>query len=336
MVNQISVPTANWNEAVCRRLIGEKMSDINDGVTSQPVEGNAEGTAPQVTDPTPQGTEQPQETGVTSVESNAQPTSSAATERPKVSEFYRERNRLRRLEAQIREFQSSNAELKKQLEKMTINPSVEKAEQSLTPEQLDQEYWKNPLQFQLNREKKLRDELEKKIDALTGNIQNEIPKYLEQTASKREFERQNQEALDILFPKSNSNKNLSDEERIASDPEKLKLVGEIIEEWDLKEMLQKSPLKAAKMINHFIEQKTKKPLNPASPKKSQLSTTTSGGVFNPSSKRSIDELKAEINKLHNDFTNNPSLRFDEKYQQRRKQVQEELNKLVKELSAAGA
>lgn len=300
--------------------------------TAQPDAGSTEGTVSPETSSVSQETSQPQNSGTTTVDSSSQQASSASVERPKVSDFYNQRNRLKRIESQLKDFQSTAqqiSELKDAIQKLSSS-SAPKSNNTIDESKLQDLYWADPVKFQIEREKMLRSEMEKKVQEHLGMIENEIPKYLEKTEKQKEFTRQNQEALDILFPKNDSNKHLSDDDRIQADPQRLQIVGDIIKEWDLQEMVKTNPLKAAKLIDKFVKDKMAPTVSQAVPKKSHLSTTVSGGIQNPSSKKTLDTIQQEIRKLHEDLSKNPELRNDDKFQNRKNQLNQELTRIVKE------
>lgn len=300
--------------------------------TAQPDTSSTEGTVSSGADSVSKETSQSQNSGTASVESGLSSAPSGSAERPKVSDFYNQRNRLKRIESQLKDFQSTAQkinELQEAISKLS-SPSVPAPSNTLDEKQLQDLYWADPVKFQIEREKKIREEMEKKVQERLGMIENEIPKYLEKTEKQKEYHRQNQEAMNILFPINDSNKHLSDEDRIASDPKRLTLVTEVIKEWDLEDMVKQNPLKAAKLIDKFVKEKSATVVNPAAPKKSHLGTTVSGGMQNMSGRKSIADIQAEIRQLHEDLSNNPQLRHDEKFQSRKKMLSNELTQIVSE------
>ena len=73
----------------------------NELLTAPPGEGSGEGTPSQATGTTEQSDGQQQSQGVGEVDPNVQSASSEASERPKASEFYGQRKKIKTLETEV-------------------------------------------------------------------------------------------------------------------------------------------------------------------------------------------------------------------------------------------
>lgn len=282
------------------------------------------GTEPQngaalVTEPVSQEPDQPQASGQTQVEESVQKASSEPAARPRASDYYRERKfkkdyavmmeRINRLEQQ-------NQELRK--------PAV--AKQEVPTENIEQLKYEDPFKYIELREKELESKFNKKLEEFSTNI----PQHIQQIKMQEEHSRKEQEALEKLFPKTPGVKNETLEDRIERDPVYAEKIGEIITEYGFEGYLNSNPDKAARAIVELYDKryprKSDAPLNPAAPKKEQL-TSIVGGKTASNSKKTIGDVMSEIKEMANMVAKQPYLLNDPEYQAKRKVLEEQFSSL---------
>lgn len=239
--------------------------------------------------------------------------------RRKPSDFYRERQTIRELKETV-------AELRKKQEELD---SARNKTQAVAPEPVDFD----PAHFSpehkrilLAREKFLRDKYDAEITALKQEVSG-----WKESQVMEQADRKNQEALEKLFPKSSPDSKETLAERVARDPERAERIRDLLINSGLNELSKTDPERAVKYALMELGEATGKPANPTVLKKNMMGGNTSG---NPGmgQKRSVSEqdLRAENKKLSDQLGENPALRSDEKFMERRRQVMSELEKLVQE------
>ncbi len=301
------------------------MSDEN-VVTAQLVEGSPEGTGSQATEPAPQGSDQPQNTSQPQVEGTEQSTSRQAPARPKVSDFYESRREVKELRSEIQQ-------MNEQIRKMGLQqpaPTPKTADAAPTDEQLLQEYFKNPIAFRKRELEQFWEELKKELR------EKEFPQLIEKRESERTYERNVQEALELLFPKNSSQPNEELADRIARDPGRAEKVKAVIKENKLD--LIDDPKIQANIALKILSQEAKPvvKVNPAVPKKSQMGSTVTGTPANGvggMKNMTLQEIRAQQKAQADALENNPSLRYDEKFIATQTQIHDALVKRASELTA---
>ena len=297
------------------------LSVESEGVSSTPTQATVQ---------TPQGAEQPQVTEHTQVGGNENQTPSSKTsDRPKPSEYYfarkREQGRISNLEKQI-------ANLTEIIQKSGSQQT--KPSEAVTPsnDELLKQYLNDPIGFQ---QKMMQTELQR----LRAEIrEKDFPEVLKSRETSSLKERNEQEALEILFPKDNSNPNIPVEDRMMKDPEKAEKIQEILLRPSLAKLSIENPKEAAELALYLYDkekQVAKPPVNPAAPKKSQLTSTATGqpsGHTGGVKKMTLQELQAEKAKLHEQLEKNPDLRYDDAYVAKMKEIKIALVNRAKELS----
>ena len=268
------------------------------------VEGVVPESTSQVTEPTPKEEIQPQETTPAQVESKEQPTSSLTAERPRPSDHYRQRKELQGLRNQMIELQKTIEAIK--IEK-TQPPSVEKPK---SQEFDNDKFWGNPLQYMADMEKSLREESKELLE-------KGLSEALKNREQKIEIERNGQEALELIFPKTdNSRETLKD--RIQKDKVRAERMEEILYEEDegfsLDKLSVTHPKQAAKLALQEYAKRYPEPVkNPNAPKKAQMESTSTSQPVGGSKTLSTGEIASQYQQMTKQLGENSGLLQDEKF-----------------------
>lgn len=296
----------------------------NDTLTAPPVEGSGEGTPSQATETTEQSGAQPQSTGVTEVDANVQSASSEASERPKASDFYRSRKEVQALRNMVQDLQKQiQAQAKPQTSDVVPPPKDDF--------NID-EFWKDPKSYQERREQVIREQIRREI------LEKDVPHILTQREQQISSQKREQEALELMFPVDSAKPGQSLEDRIKTNPERSQRIIEILQSKKLDILGQTAPKEAAELALMIYEREMSKnvqPRNPAAPKKGQLVSTatgvqTMGGI----KKMNYGEIKTKIDEMNRKMSENPEIRFDDKFVSERALLKEQLSKLAKEQGAS--
>ena len=295
-------------------------------LTPQPGAGSGVETPPQATEPstTPTGVAvEPQQPGAGKVEPvNQTPTTPTPT-RQKVSEFYQQRDKQRRLEAEVKILKDALTKLSEQ-PKPTVEAKPEK-----TREEILNDFYKDPLGYH----EKAVSELKKEIAQLKQDIlDKELPAFMDKRKSADESKQKEEAALEILFPKGNSN--LGIDERIEANQERAKGIMEIFKRFGLNAASSENPIAVAEAVLKLydIENKSATPNNPNVPRKAQMASTAAGvpgGGQGGAKVENIPELRAESEKLKLQIGANPELRLDEKFMERYHYINTAMGRAVK-------
>ena len=261
--------------------------------------------------------EQPQETVSSPVETSQQPTSSPSAPRLRPSEHYE----IRKLRNQLKE----QSELVKQF--ISQNKSTPVAE----PVEKAEDFWVDPEKWSLEREKQLRDEFETKIKSL----KEEFPQFIQSTQQAEILKRQEQEALELLFPQDKSNPVESLEDRISRDTVRLQRIQSIIEKYGLSESLNKYPTKSTENILKLLAiEFPAESVNQTVPKKAQMVSTATSTPAQRGDKKSmtLSEIQKELAMLSRQQEEDSKIRFDPAFTSKRDRLKSELLKRYQELS----
>lgn len=277
------------------------------GVPADP--GSQEVPASPQGDPKPQEAEQPKVEG----QDNKPQATEAPRQRP--SDYAREREKVRRLQAAL---DAQN----KRIEGLASQLKQSKPE-ATDVKNWTEEDWKNFLQNPENvftaREKRLMDEIQKLQTRFDG---------LEQGKVQSEQARNALEGLEMLFPKSSENPDESLEDRMDVDPVRRDKIDKLMKTTVLGKLFDENPKEAAELI--LLKIGSEKPsASPTVLKKELMGGGARGG---PSTVRTSpkDQKRAELRKLVDEADRNEPLRFDEKHKERRQQLIRELEMLEKE------
>lgn len=249
------------------------------------------------------------------VEAGSKEPQAPERQRPKPSDYYRERQRIRDLEKTI-------AQLSKWKEE---SESAKNKKEPAVPEVPDYDpnhFSPEHKRILSAREQALRSNYDAKISALEQKLYS-----MEEGKTVAESERKNQEALEKLFPKTSPDSKESLQERIAKDPERAMRIKEFLVESGLNEFSKINPDLAVEIALEKLGEKPKP--NPTVLKKALMGSNGSGNPGVGSNKGSNEaDLLAEKNKLNTQLELNPSLRGDPKFIEQRTRVLEALEKLV--------
>lgn len=285
-------------------------------VAAPPVGGVSQGSDSQGSVPTSQDAGQNQPTGDSQVESG-QPTATRQDPgRPKPSEFYK----IRQLEREIRELKglvTQNAQAR--TETPVSTPSV--------PQIDPNEFYKDPIAWQLKREAQIRQEIERDL------FDKKIPEFFTRKEQESDYKRRSQEALELLFPKSSPTSMDALPKRLAADPDRAERMMDLLRESGLDKLSESEPIKAASLALELyqIRYPAQAPRSQNAIKKSQMAGTATGSPVGGGSKMpTLQELTAEKDQLMNQVKDKgPGLFKDEKFMTRFNFVKEELAKLNK-------
>ena len=293
------------------------MPPVEEGqfIPAQTVEGESGATPEtQEIDPSAKAPDQSQDTEPVKVDNgdNKPQASEPQRRRPNPSEFYEIRNLKRAMAEQKRQMDEMMARLQKSVQ--------DPAEPHVGPFNKD-EFFENPDKVLSAREKMLL----KRIEELDGRFNT-----WEQRQSVSERSKVEQEALEILFPKTAGQEEMSLEERIGEDRDRFDKINRILmaDEGALEEYSVKNPRKAAAIVLALLAKEGKNPL--IMPKKvmgGKANGSPASGAPKPSS---LEQKMSELKRLSEEAANNPELRHDETHRSRRDQLIRDIERLSKE------
>ena len=306
----------------------------NEVVSAPPAEGGEpQNGSSQVAEPGAQVPAQSQEAGSIRVENGQQLTSSPTNERPRgASEWFKNRKELSSLKQQLASMQEKQNFLQQGLNK----PASSEPPKVLTDQELETLYWSDPGKHWVELKKGLQEfkDLKNSIDERFKEFEEKkLPDTISGYERQKEFRKQEQEALELIFPKGNSSKSL--EIRIQENQDRAKKAGEIADEYGLS--WAKNPIKVAQFIIKelgFSNGSVATVQNPNAPKKSQMVMTATGSGpsngGNAKVNKTFSELKAEKERLSSLADENPDLRYDDKFKAEFKAVLDGFTSLLKE------
>lgn len=287
--------------------------------TTQPAEG-VPGQTPgsQVPPSTPQGSTTEQTAGPTEVDSQAQRDTSKEGARP--SDFYRDRKMGKRMTS------IENAILDIQEGLKTIRqPSVPSQPQQ-QPFDSDK-FLTDPEAILREREAKVREDTRREL------LEKDVPELLKQQEQVSKAERQKQEALELLFPKSSPSAIESLEQRVRKNPERTAEIELILEESGLEEYAKINPKHAAQLTLQELDKRiaARRPQNPNVINKGLMGGTGTGGQV-PGGKTmpTLAELQAQRRALDAELEKNSFLMNDPEFQKKRALIKEQLAQIYTE------
>lgn len=298
-----------------------------EGVPGQTPESQ-EAQAPSQEKPESQETVQPQSRG-----DGQQPSSNGGTRKP--SEFYKERerykNKIANLESQLSEIKTLITSQKKET---SVPPPP-----SAPPIEFDKaKWWDEPKpileQILKDREKFLLDEFNRKLD-------EKFNQNLDQRELQRKLKSEEQEALELIFPKTGQDDKRTLAQRMNADPEHTEKVLEILANSKIGAIANDAPKEAAELLLLKLEKlraeatpKPQAPKNPNAIKKSLVGSTATGSPTSSGGKTmpTLAEIKSQLEQLSAQADKKPELRFDQAWRTKREQLKDQLTVLHKELS----
>ena len=287
-------------------------------VSTLPVEGDF-GTTPETqgTEPSAQAPAEPQETGPAQVESEDTKQSNQPSGRRIPPSGY---IKIRQLERTVKDL---TERLQKWDSAKTSSPEVPPTPKP-NPADLERKFWGNPIAYQEERERQLREELKKEL------LEKEFPEYLSRKEQEKEYQRNSERALELIFPKSNPASEEGLKERITKEASRAEKIIKILQETGLDEVSKTDPVKAARTVMELYEFKypSKQARSPNAPSKAQMASTASSSSSGGKKMPTPQELKTEVDALRQRMSDNPEVRFDETFMQRWNNVNAEYSKLI--------
>ncbi len=302
---------------------------MEDTTITTATEASVEGQTPssQETSQVVQTTEEPQISAQAQVERSGQQPTSQPAERPKASEYYQNRRKMRSMEDQIKSLTATLTELKKTPQNQ---PLTEKPKE-VSDEEWETGLWKTPRKTITAEVKAAMAELRKEIADLK---EKEFPKMLETTQHQQRYSAREQEALERLFPKTETNTHEKLGDRMEADPERMNRIVNFMKENGLNVLYQEDPVKAANIAVKLmdLEKATNQPKNPAVPSKAAMRSTATGATVSSQggSKMTLKEIQDGLNRLTDRANDNPGLRQDDKWKAERQSLRAKLDQLSKQ------
>lgn len=235
--------------------------------------------------------------------------------RRKPSDYYRERQRIRTMEDTITTLSQRQEELLSLIkkEKEPGAPADGKFDPNV--------FFQDPEKVLTSREQRLLNEINSLREEFRGQKEQQVAEQKNQKSL---------EALEKLFPKSSPESKETLQERVQRDPERADRIRTFLKESGLDEFSKVNPDLAVEIALQKLAEK------PATPNPTVLKKTMMGGVGtgNPSGGGKAgpneDSLRAELRKLSDLAAADPNLRRDPKHVERKGQVMEQLERLMKE------
>lgn len=289
-------------------------------ITAPPEQGSTPESVSQVPQPETQvSVEKQPESGLPVVDENVNKPQAPAPQRVKVSEVYREREKIRRLQ-EAYETQSKKLDEVTSLLKELKNP--QKPEAVVSKFDLDK-FVADPDAVLNEREQRAQAKLLSEINSLREELNG-----IKGAKDISEKEQRKQEALEALFPKTSPEAQETLEERINANPERSEKIMKMLQS-GMEKFAAIDPKQTVELI--LLKLGAEKPQ--ASPKvipKSLMGGTPRGSQTPGKTGSSIDDLVSQLKKLSAEADANPNLRHDEKFQEKRTLLMKEADRLAKE------
>lgn len=290
----------------------------NEAITAQPEQGSPAETGSQEPQPTTQVAVEPQkESGNMQVERVDNKPQAVETQRVKpVSNFYKERERVRKLE-------QSHGELMKRLEAQdnllremrSPKPDVS-AVQKLTAEEL------------LNDPEKVFTSREQRLLTEFNSLKEELSQMKNQGV-QAEAMKSEREALEMLFPKSSPDADEPLEQRIENSERREQLERLLKANPSLDRLMRIDPKGAAEFVLEKLN-KQKPQSSPNAIPKSLMGSTARGNPSGGGKSLTAEDAMADYKKLMKEVEHTPVLRFDKAHMARREQLLNDATRLAKE------
>lgn len=298
-------------------------------ITTQPETGVPAETGSQETQATPQGAPESQENGQPQGRGDGQqPSSNGETRKP--SEFYKERQKDKKWRESVEGFMS---EIKEQIKALGTKTPAVSPQPTQEPKFNYQRFWNTPdqvLEEVLSaREKELIQSVKKDI------MENELPRVMQESERRRESVQGQQEALELMFPKSNMDDKRTLENRVQDDPQRSQRIEQILVDYKLDVLATTHPRDAANIVLKLLnaERPLAAPKNPNAINKKLTGSTATGSPVAAGGKQmpTLAEIKAQREILASQVDKNPDLRYDPEWQKKSADLKNQLTVLYKEL-----
>lgn len=279
--------------------------------STAPVAGSSPEGGSQGSNPSSQEPVQTQSTGTSQVETNPQQTSSEPTERPlQTSDHYAERQWKRSMQAELQQQRQMMAELVKT---MTSGGQTTQPNKGFNYD----EFIQNPDKYLSERDRLLKEQI----------LTQEFPKMTQQLKAEQEKDRQWQEALELMFPKTTESPYDDVRVRIKKNQQRMDELDAIWAEYGLDNI---PPSKAGKIAVEIYESKRRGQTatrNPYAPTKAQMAPTSSGISQGGSKKMDPNQLAAKADQMKKQVGEKPELMFDDAFRNEWNAVKAEMVKV---------
>lgn len=289
---------------------------MEDILTTTPVvEGNVPESTSQEAQAPAQAVPETQPTTDTKVERVDNKPQAVETQRAKPSDFYRERERVRRLEQSL-QTQSQRMEEMVSLIRELKNPNPDVSNiKKLTAEEL------------LNDPEKAFQMREQRYYADLNALKEEISQ-LKNKESVTERTKMEREALEMLFPKSSPDANESLEQRLRN-AERVELIESILQaNPDLDAFSKVNPKAAAKYL--LVELNQQRPQSSPNAIPKTLMGAVQRGSPGAGRKVSAEDAMTDYKKMAKEMELKPELRFNKEHKAKRDQLLADAERLAKE------
>lgn len=284
-------------------------------ITAPAESGNGTESPPQATETPSQEVSQPQHSATEQVEPVVSAPQEQESSRRRPSDYYRERQWKRRLEDTVTSLAQRQEELLSFLKEQKA-PSGD-----------PQKSGKFDLEKFFSDPQTVLTELEKALLAEIDKVRSEVQGWKAEQ-SKSQAVRVQQEALELLFPKSKDGESL--EVRVNKDPERTERILEILKEPGVIQLFESNPQRAVR----FILAEAGEGVNP---KPTVLPKKLMGGVAkgNPTpggGKKAMTEedLRSELRKLRDEADKSPQVRFDPEWRKKKETIMRDLERVLTE------
>lgn len=289
-------------------------------ITAQPEQGSVPGSTSSESQPTTQvAVETQPESGLTQVESDVNTTQAPVPQRVRVSDVYREREKVRRLQES---FDSQSKKLDEVTSLLRELKTPKQPEGTVSKFDLDK-FVADPDGVLSEREQRAQAKLLTEISSLREELNG-----MKGEKQKTESEQRRQEALEMLFPKTSPDSQETLQELIDKNPERSEKIMKILQS-GLDKFAAIDPKQTAELV--LLKLGAEKPLT--SPKvipKSLMGGQAKGNPAPGKTSSSLDDLVSQLKKLSAEVDANPKLRHDEKFQEKRAFLLKEADRLAKE------
>ena len=288
--------------------------------STPPVQGDVPQTGTsQPTVPPSQETVQQEQTGNPSVEGTEQQTSSEPEGTRKPSDFYRSRERGRR------RMESIEGSVKSLTDKFDDFLTMQQTAPQVAEPFDNQRFLETPEDVLNQRDQQLEERIRDRI------LNEELPKI----ESERDFKRNQQEALGIIFPKDSFDSKETLSTRANKNPEKLEAIQDLLETTGLDELSKTDPTSAASIALELYNSRNKpadRKTNPTAIDKKLMGNTATGSSNTGGTRMpTLAEVQAQRKALDSEADLNPALRENAEFRAKRVKLSQDYISVAREL-----
>ena len=290
------------------------MEEPTQVASQQVVEGSGEqNTPPQETVGNPQGTPPPQETPPVQVENGVQPTSSQDGTRPLTPAEHYE---IRKLRTQMRDNIAQMQRRQDEFNQSLIQTLQQRfaAPPASRPKTDPNALFSDPDAILDERDKRLIEEFDRRQKELIEGFKKEVPQTVNKTLRESDVERQEQEALELIFPKSSENPDEPFEARRDRDPFRRDAILRIFQKYGLDSLPPKAAAELA--LDKFDKEYKSKMRSPNAPSKAQMASTATGTPVGGAKPMNPQDINRELQDMNLKAGQNSALMTDPKFKER--------------------